>query len=44
MGVEIRNLVKLSKKADAIESLSEEQLKEILKQAEEESKSDNNGE
>lgn len=44
MGAEIRNLVKLSKKADAIESLSEEQLKEILKQAEEESKSDNNGE
>ncbi len=44
MGAEIRNLVKLSKKADAIESLSKEQIKEILKQAEEESKSDNNGE
>ena len=44
MGAEIRNVVKLSKKADAIESLSKEQIKEILKQAEEESKSDNNGE
>lgn len=44
MGVEIRNLVKLSKKADDIESLSEEQLKEILKEAEEKNKTDNNGE
>ena len=42
MGAEIRNLVKLSKKADSIESLSEEQLKEILKEAEEKSKTDNN--
>ena len=44
MGVEIRNLVKLSKKADSIESLSEEQLKEILKEAEEKNKTENSGE
>ena len=44
MGAEIRNLVKLSKKADAIESLSEEQLKEILKEAEEKNKTENSGE
>ena len=42
MGAEIRNLIKLSKKADAIESLSEEQIKEILKEAEENNKTDEN--
>lgn len=42
MGAEIRNLIKLSKKADAIESLSEEQIKEILKEAEEKNKTDEN--
>lgn len=35
MGIEIRNLTKLSKKADAIEPITEEQLKQILKEAQE---------
>ena len=34
MGIEIYNLAKLSKKAEKIEPLTEEQLKQILKEAE----------